>query len=195
MMKVSILFLLDSKDYFSEQALFAQYSGTMRDSPVRVMINNQKKSDYRVLRRNMVRKGVWNIMVEKIRKNAKAKGVFQALLILTAVIALSPFWMLNASADTIETNVLVGGSYLNRIAVNEQTHKIYVSRGETDEDSRVTVIDGTDYTTTALETQGRFCCFVRLKNKLGGIPIILAACRYVIPCISLTRLKCSLREL
>ena len=93
-------------------------------------------------------------MIRKIRKNAKSSSVFQALLILAAVIALSPFWMLDASADTIETNVPVGGSYLNHIAVNEQTHKIYVSRGESDEDSRVTVIDGTAYTTTAL-TVGR----------------------------------------
>jgi len=38
-MKVLILFLLDSKDYFSEQALFAQYSGTMYDFPVYAMMN------------------------------------------------------------------------------------------------------------------------------------------------------------
>ncbi len=89
-------------------------------------------------------------MIRKIRKNAKALRVFQALLIIAAIITLSP--VLSASADTIETAVPVGGNYLNRIAVNEQTQKIYVSRGESDEDSGVTMINGdsTDFTTQAL---------------------------------------------
>lgn len=95
-------------------------------------------------------------MIRKIGKNAKTMRAFQALFIFMAVIALLPFGMLYARADTIETSVPVGGNYLNRIAVNEQTHKIYVSRGESEGDSRVTVINGdsTDYTPQAL-TVGR----------------------------------------
>ncbi len=89
-------------------------------------------------------------MIKKTKKNANAMRSFHFLLVLTAAILLSSCWMPQANADMIETAVPVGSDIVRRVTVSEATNKIYVASGDSDSNSRVTVIDGTDYTTTSL---------------------------------------------